>query len=73
MNYIIFAAKYKLSNYLTDQSSLKKKNANPKEKVSQQDLIGAKNVLDKWTSPCPVSRSTTMKNSDGLYRTLDLG
>ena len=62
MNYFIFAAKFKLSNYLTDQSSLKK-NANPKDKVSQQDLIDAKFVLDKWT------RSTSMRSSDGLHRT----
>ena len=69
MNVLIFAAKSQLSNYLSDQSALKK-NAKPKDKLTQQDLIDAKNVMDKWTDPPPMTRSTTMKNSDGLHRTM---
>lgn len=69
MNVLIFAAKFQLSNYLSDQSALKK-NAKPKDKLTQQDLIDAKNVMDKWTDPSPMTRSTTMKNSDGLHRTM---
>ena len=60
MNVLIFAAKFQLSNYLSDQSALKK-NAKPKDKLTQ---------MDKWTDPSPMTRSTTMKNSDGLHRTM---
>ena len=69
LQYNIFAAKFQLSNYLTDQSSLKK-NDKPKNKVTQNDLSFAKEVLDKYASPNPMTRSVAMKNSDSLHRTM---